>query len=332
MMILHAIWADGRLHLWGERAPKEDERDGDAPNGGFDRGPSRRPSPRKGEGVQGSSFDVSHDELRATLGDVWDGLLVSGGVNAEMTLWLPHSGHQALSSQTALVYATETQSNPMASPSPRPFGLPLWSPSASEGEGVGPSPRPASWEGEGEARAGAAAQQISCGSEQVEFRSVRVSTLAFGAADAVDLLSTALRRGDRAIEAGSSFRFWSRAAGLVLELLAGQRFVPTVRRLEGDRYVGFWRVVANEERTSERLQRLVAAMPVVCRAAVVECGMSDAFALVEEFLSSSVDALVRRSLAGDELTHAIIDASRPNMPLQTRWLQSLVGDDFEVHG
>ena len=319
MMILHAIWADGRLHLWGERAPKGDEEEGRARARSNDRipsprpspwegegvGPSRRPSPREGEEVHGSSFDVSHDELRGTLGDVWDGLLVSGGVNAEVTLWLPHGGDRALSSQTALAYATETQSNPKASPSPRP------------------SP----WEGEGDA-----VQQVFRTSEQIAIKSVCVATLAFGAADAVDLLSTPPRRGDRAIEAGTSFRFWSRAAGLVLELLAGQRFVPAVRRLEGDRYVGFWRVVANEERTSERLQRLVAALPEVCRAAVVKCGMTDAFALVEDFLSSSIDALVRRSLAGDELTHAIVDASGPSMPLQTRWLQSLVGDDSEVRG
>ena len=110
MMILHSIWADGRLHLWGERAPKGDRRGVDAPNEGCDRGLSRQPSLRGGEGVHGSSFDVSHDELRATLGDVWDGLLVSGGVNSEVTLGLPHSGHLALSSQTALAYATETQS------------------------------------------------------------------------------------------------------------------------------------------------------------------------------------------------------------------------------
>ncbi len=287
MMILHAIWMDDRLHLWGERAYElerggsqgTEERNAIAldegsqrPNGGI---PAQAGIDVRSGGLAGSPpFDVSHDELCAAMGDAWDSLLVSGGIQQSLTLRLPHNGAR---------------------------GLPL----RIDHDGRTPG---------------------------LEFGLRRIPTLAFAAADAVDLLSTPARRGDETVELSASFRFWAQAVGLVLEILSGQRFVPCVRRGEGDRFFGYWRVVAGEERIANRLQELVSVMPEVCTASKADGRSMDGAELVEVFLASSVDALVRRSLAGDELSHAILEASAPDRPLQMRWLQSLVGDDPEVHG
>jgi len=63
-----------------------------------------------------------------------------------------------------------------------------------------------------------------------ELRTCSVNTLCYAPSDAIDLLTTAPRSSWRTFDVAPSFRFWSRAAWVVLELLAKQRFVPAVYR------------------------------------------------------------------------------------------------------
>ena len=170
------------------------------------------------------------------------------------------------------------------------------------------------------------------GSDEVEgvvtLRSCVVPGLAFAASDAVDLLASRRMMTSGALSFGASFRFWSKAAEVVLELLARQRFIPALHRLPGDRYCGYWRAVLNDPETLSRMETLIEAMPPVCyggaRAQPTE--------LMDEFLRTTVDALVRRCLGSDELAHALLELEGPECSPPIRWLRSLVRMDPVVEG
>ncbi len=162
---------------------------------------------------------------------------------------------------------------------------------------------------------------------ELVMKTTTVSALAFEAADAMDLLTTAPRRGVDDVDVAVSCRYWARVAGFALELLADQRFAPSIQRTRDDMFLGRWKVIAGDEQVAATLKRLAAAMPGVCHCIADNRDADDAASILEGFLASAVDAVVRRSLAGDELAHAIIEATGPQLPPQTRWLQSLVGAD-----
>jgi hypothetical protein len=101
--------------------------------------------------------------------------------------------------------------------------------------------------------------------------------------------------GKTRIKIGPDLRFWSWAAKLALEVLAGQRYKPLLRR-EGDRYVALWQPLWDEARDLPRLERLVEAMPPLCRAVSRQGGRHDApapRALLQNFFAITVDSFVR---------------------------------------
>ncbi len=159
-----------------------------------------------------------------------------------------------------------------------------------------------------------------------------VETLYFQPADAIDLLTVSPVSSFKGIQLAPSFRYWSRAAWLVLELLAKQRFVPAVHRAGEARFYGLWRVAVDDQSTSNRLHALIVSMPPVCRAFADEQIVVQASELVESFLWRTVDSLVRRCLEGDELVHAIHDQPVESLTPQMRWLQSLVRADAVMTG
>ncbi len=164
------------------------------------------------------------------------------------------------------------------------------------------------------------------------FAEYHVPSLAFQPADAIDLLTAQAVATLRDVHLAPSFRYWVRVARLVLELLAKQRFLPAVHRAEAGEYYGLWRVAVDDHDTSSRLHALIVAMPPVCRSLAETKGEAQASDLVESFLWRSVDSLVRRCLAGDELAHAIQDLPEDSLTAQTRWLQALVRSDASMTG
>ena len=263
MLTLHGIWIDGMLHVWGEQGTAS--------------------SPSMGATVSAEAapacypYAVEPAVLRGHLGDLFDGLLVSGASRSVLTLHMPQRG-----------------------------GVPIPSWAASE---------PVSSTGDG---------------RPVTLGRYRVSTLAFAAADAIDLLAGLGPAVRDSVELGSSFRYWSRVGVLVLDLMARQRFVPAIHHVSGDTYRGYWRVVVDDDATSQRLAALIESMPPVCRAVVD--GEEQASGAVENFLWTAVDALVRRCLEGDDLAHAIQDRPADECSGQMHWLRSVVGGDATVGG
>jgi len=80
MILLHAIWTDSTLHLWGQRPAGHPLPDGTGPraNDGAD------------ETGQPEDHCVGEDLLREVVGDLWDVLLVSEATGSRVTLRLPH--------------------------------------------------------------------------------------------------------------------------------------------------------------------------------------------------------------------------------------------------
>ncbi len=202
--------------------------------------------------------------------------------------------------------------------------LTLSLPFDSRGLYLGPKKRDAS----GDA-APSAAQDAA---REITFRATDIETISFSVSDAVDFLTSPRSTPRASFTFADSFLYWQRAALFVRELLARQRYVPTIDRLSGDRFRAYWRVVLDEESDKARLQSLINAMPPVCRAFVPTVADADASALLERFLWRAVDALVRRCLEGDESAHVLLEQPASEASNSVLWLRALVSSDGMLEG
>jgi SNF2 family DNA or RNA helicase len=142
--------------------------------------------------------------------------------------------------------------------------------------------------------------------------------LKFTPAEAVEVLAGLIQEGSTpsGLRLGDSLRYWQRAAELVLEALAQQKLLPGLRRLDGELYAR-WRPLLDGHRT----ERLIGAMPPVCRAAPQQVLAPGE--LLESFLEETTDALVREwgSVPGP-----LQDPSEPG----SRWLEALFGEPAPI--
>ena len=90
---------------------------------------------------------------------------------------------------------------------------------------------------------------------------------------------------------GDDLRFWQIAARFTLELLARERYVPTI----SDKNVAHWQpVLTGDDRN--RFARMARAIPPVCRAVLPQGSPPSGTTVLESFLQATVDALCRQSL------------------------------------
>ncbi|HEX8919227.1 MAG TPA: DEAD/DEAH box helicase, partial [Chloroflexota bacterium] len=90
---------------------------------------------------------------------------------------------------------------------------------------------------------------------------------------------------------GDDLRFWQIIARFTLELLARERFVPTI----DDRNGTSWQpVLTGDDRN--RFVRLARAMPPVCRALLPYGSPPAATTILDSFLNATIEALCRQSL------------------------------------
>ncbi|MBM4429323.1 MAG: DEAD/DEAH box helicase, partial [Chloroflexi bacterium] len=97
------------------------------------------------------------------------------------------------------------------------------------------------------------------------------------------------------IKVGSDLRFWTWAGKLALELLAGQRYKPVLLR-QDDHYLALWQPLWDEPRDVARLDKLVQAMPPLCRAVFRvkdKSSPSTPRALLDNFFAIVVNAFPR---------------------------------------
>ncbi len=106
---------------------------------------------------------------------------------------------------------------------------------------------------------------------------------------------------------GADLRFWATASRLALEILARQRFLPDVEVRRRSRVFSRWSPLLDEEH--ERIERLVAAMPPVCRAIVhgKQTKTLEPEILVRSFLTAVVDGFVRQAASRLRLSPRTVD-------------------------
>jgi non-specific serine/threonine protein kinase len=158
-----------------------------------------------------------------------------------------------------------------------------------------------------------------------------VPTLAFGPADAIDLLSTLSAQW---LAAGTpSLRYWRRLAAFVLSLLARQQFVPDLEERADGSFAANWRPCVCDRRELTWLEAFVAAMPPVCRAvAGLPATDREPTQLVESFLGETADAIIRRSLSRDDFFDDIHDRAAREGGWELCWISGLLGRKNVVAG
>ncbi|HUU84546.1 MAG TPA: DEAD/DEAH box helicase [Phycisphaerae bacterium] len=159
-----------------------------------------------------------------------------------------------------------------------------------------------------------------------------VPCLVFSPADAIDLLTALPVDASGQVRMGESLLYWRHLAVSVTDLLAAQRMVPDVHQDRDGRHRAVWRPVLEGNEQSERLTRLIAAMPPVCRCLADERADQRNVTIVGSFLHATVDAVTRRSLADDPLSQSLQERDDAGVSPEVRWLRALVGGEARIGG
>ena len=129
---------------------------------------------------------------------------------------------------------------------------------------------------------------------------------------------------------GDDLTFWSAVARFALELLAAQRYIPSIEQTAPLSFQARWRPVFDRPQDASRLSQLLGSMPPAARACLPpelkgEPDAAPAHRLLEDFLTTVVDAAVRewqgpewRPMRGDDVAVA--------------WLNALFSADPTVEG
>ncbi len=99
------------------------------------------------------------------------------------------------------------------------------------------------------------------------------------------------------ITLGSDLRYWQKAFGIILEILALQQYAPTVSAVESKRtifYRAIWQPVIEGARYEDDVIALARAMPPVCRSEIAADGIEcPPFDLLDDFICYFSDHLIR---------------------------------------
>ncbi len=124
-----------------------------------------------------------------------------------------------------------------------------------------------------------------------------------------------------------SLRFWMSVANFVSDLLADQRFIPTLVQSRGDGLRGSWQPWLHDEDVRKRLAVLIRSMPPSVRA-TVDRHQGKPWSILEEAMRMWTDAFVRSALAAEQFTDALED--RDPLDPHVAWLTGLLGLESRV--
>jgi SNF2 family DNA or RNA helicase len=128
---------------------------------------------------------------------------------------------------------------------------------------------------------------------------------------------------------GHSLRYWITVARFVQELLADQRFIPTlIHTREGGLRAG-WRPWLHDREIRGRVGALIASMPAIARAADNGADSNRPWPILSEAMSTLTDATVRSILARERFAEAI-DELDPASDPHVAWLAGLLGKRDDV--
>ena len=99
----------------------------------------------------------------------------------------------------------------------------------------------------------------------------------------------------RRVRLGNDLLFWGNAGKVVLEVLVGQHYLPTLRSDSAGRFASSWQISLLDQRIERQVAALARVMPPVCRAYDLAAPVDAPApaALLEHFVSALVDMTVR---------------------------------------
>jgi SNF2 family DNA or RNA helicase len=295
MLVLHAVWAKGSLHLWAEdieaAAASIAPRDGAVATALRDGAPSTATSGNGNTATVAHPFAVAGSRL-----------------------------------QTALVEANLLAIEDLAEPDSValtvPFWLPPGSPDASGGMPV-PSDRLADVLSlDDDARLEPYAGQATV--ETVPLRAERL----LAALLRVDVARHDGRTGGMVL--GHDLNYWGALASFAVELLEDQRVIPSLVQERTGRLRATWAPWLADAKSSSRVSALLEAMPPACRCAIDDT-RGAAWPILESALTSMTDSFVRSVLIAENYGEAIEDHD-PHGDPHVAWLSGLLGNNNVVQG
>ncbi len=155
-----------------------------------------------------------------------------------------------------------------------------------------------------------------------------VATLEFEAAAALDALLTLEGVEHDTINLSPSVKFFIRVARLAIDLLATERFIPTVLQLRGDGLTAAWHPWTSDDENRALLAGMLGSMPPVVRA-VVDDRHGQPWAIVDSALSAMTDAFVRQTLTRESFADAL-DGRDATSDSHVAWLSGLLGDQSQI--
>ena len=132
------------------------------------------------------------------------------------------------------------------------------------------------------------------------------------------------------LEQGQALRYWIQVGRFAAELLANQRFIPTLLHEHDNGLHARWRPWLHDEPVRERMAGLLRGMPPVVRA-VVDDHESDPLSILDDALAVFTDGAVRRRLETDGFSTAI-EGRDPVQDVHVAWLTGLLADTTAVPG
>lgn len=162
-----------------------------------------------------------------------------------------------------------------------------------------------------------------------QLRALSIPALAFSPAETIDLLVGLADDGFQ--RCGDSLRYWRILATYAVSLLARRQFVPDIDEINQTTFTGRWRVFVNDRAELHWLERLVSAMPYVCRAEVTGARKGRRPAEdVDSFIAQTTEAVIFRSLSNDPFFEQIHDRAEDEERWEIRWLSGLLDKDRRV--
>lgn len=241
MLVVHANWTDGALHLWGESVELAASQ-------------AQCPAPVH-------PYAVKSTELRSAL-EARIGSL-NGAREGSIDLLLPHAA------------AANGAARPTTLPSSRLAGL------------LGRS---------------------SDDEELLTLEPSRVATVRVAPRDALKVflrLREIEETSSQSFTLGHSMHWWMRLAQFALDSVADQRVIPTVLQKRDGVLAGQWRPWLNDEDANAQLADLLASMPAAARA--IDGSNGQAWPIVDSFLSSTIDSVVREVLVEENFEESLED-------------------------
>jgi SNF2 family DNA or RNA helicase len=294
MLVLHAVWAKGSLHLWAED-------------------------------IEAAAASIAA-HARPSQGDSSS----SGGTATATAAPAPASPHPftfdparlAETLSQAGLFTAEDFDEPQSLSLTVPFWLPPGAADAGGGIPV-PSDRLADVLSlDDDAR-----QEPYAGQATVATIPVRGERLL------QSLLRIDVARHDGTNEAvllGHDLNYWGALASFAVELLEDQRVIPSLVQERSGRLRATWAPWLADAKSSSRMSALLESMPAACRCANDE-SRGAAWPILEAALNAMTDAFVRSVLIAENYGEAIEDRDPKGDP-HVAWLSGLLGDDHVVKG